>query len=388
MSAPNPEPGCPFRILHLINGESYAGIERAVTILVRHRRDSDPYIACLMDGEIARHGIAGIGCSLDLIRMHSRLDLSTAIRLARFARQRGIHLIHAHTLRANLVAAVSGRISGIPVLVTLHSPMSRDTEDSMKNRRNSRLQRLLIPRTAAYIAVSAKLEREALEIGIPQSKIRVVRNGIEIVPFSGGNGISFRRSLPALAADALLVGTHSWLRPRKGIDLFLRSIPPIAEAFPRAHFLIAGKAERPDYAMELQQLTQALGIADRVHFLGFRSDIPDFLAALDAFVMPSLFGEGSPFAVLEAMAASRAIVATETEGNGEILQSGISGMLVPPGDPGSMARAIIDLLSSAEYRRKLGAAAYRIVAERFSAERMTAETEAFYLSVLEARISR
>ena len=200
--------------------------------------------------------------------------------------------------------------------------------------------------------------------------------------------MELRRSLAGVGPDTPLAGTHSWLRPRKGIDIFLRSVPIIMRSIPRAHFIIAGKAESPAYEQELRQLVRSMSATDRVQFLGFRSDIPDILAALDVFVMPSLCGEGSPFALLEAMAASRIVIATRTEGNDEIIQSGSTGILVSPGDPEAIARALIDVLNDTGYQRKLGAGARRAVTERFSVERMTAETEAFYLRILSVRISR
>ncbi len=388
MAIPCVELGRPVKVVHVINGESFGGIERAVTTLVQHHRGVHPAIICLMDGDMTRFGASTADCRIDLIRMHSRLDPTAAIGLARYVRAHHIDLIHAHTLRANLVGAMAAHFAHVPVVATIHSPIARDTEDLTRNRRNFWLQRKLFRWTARYVAVSEGLRREAIASGLPPARVVVIRNGIDAVRYGLGDGTALRRSLAGVDADTPLVGTLALLRPRKGIDVLLSAIPIVARSIPPARVIIAGKAELPAYEQELRRLARSLGIADRVHFLGFRSDVPDLLAALDAFVIPSLFGEGAPFALLEAMAASRAVIATRTEGNDEIILAGSTGVLVDPHDPESLASAIVNVLASAEHRRELGARARQAVVERFSATRMAAETEAFYSRVLAARSSR
>jgi glycosyltransferase involved in cell wall biosynthesis len=388
MTIPNAEAGRQVHLVHVINGANYGGIERAVTTLVHHHQVIRPAIVCLMDGDMTQFGASAAGCRIDLIRMRSHFDLTAAVRLARYVRAHRINLIQAHTLRANLVGAAAARFARVPAVATIHSPIARDTEDLVRNRRNLWLQRRLFRWTAGYIAVSEGLGREMIASGVPAARIVVVRNGIDITRYGHGNGSSLRQSLGGLDMDTPLVGTHALLRPRKGIDVFLRAIPIVLRSIPSARFIIAGRAEVPAYEQELHQLARSLGIANLVHFLGFRSDVADLLAALDAFVIPSLFGEGTPFALLEAMAASRAVIATRTEGNEEIIQNGSTGVLVESHHPEALARAVVDVLTNREFRRELGARARQTVAERFSAVRMAAETEAFYSRILAARSSR
>ena len=371
-------------VLHLINGESVGGIERVVMTLCRLHRRVLAQVVCLMDGEMRRTP----GLAPDLVAMAGRMDVTAALRLARYVRRHGVDVVVAHTLRANLVAAMTARLAGVPVVATVHSPIARDSEKRSRNARNAWLQRRLVRWTDAYIAVSEKLRQEMVAMGVPPSRVAVVRNGVETELYAAGHGRAFRRSLPGIEAGAPLVGTLALLRPRKGVEDLLRAAPLVLRDHPSCRFVVAGRAEDPAYAATLHRLCLDLGIADRVVLTGFREDVPDLLAALDVFVLPSLFGEGLPLAVLEAMAAGRAVVATDTEGNREIIEDDATGALVPPRDPQSLARVVTALLADPARRCEMGAAARRAAAERFGAERMAREAEAAYLRALAGHSSR
>lgn len=371
-------------VAHLINGENIGGIERVVTTLARVHRRVLPKVVCLMDGEMRRTA----GPLPDLVPMAGRLDVTVAVRLARYLRRRDVDLVVAHTLRANLVAAVAARLVRIPVVATIHSPIARDTEQWGRNVRNAWLQRLLIRWTNAYVAVSEGLRNEMVSKGVPPSRVTLVRNGVEADLFEAGDGAAFRRSMPGVGGSTPLVGTLALLRPRKGVEDLLRAAPLILRACPSCKFVVAGEVERASYAATLRQLCRELDVADRVLFTGRRGDVADLLAALDVFVLPSRFGEGLPLAVLEAMAAGRAVVATDTEGNREILESGATGELVPPCESENLARVVAALLADPTRRCEMGEAARRAVRERFGAERMAAEAETAYLRVLAASSSR
>ncbi|MFI5166984.1 MAG: glycosyltransferase [Thermoanaerobaculales bacterium] len=371
-------------IAHLINGENIGGIERLVMTLCRLHRRVQPKMVCLMDGAMRR----ATNPVPDLVPMARRLDLTAAVRVARYVREQGVDLLVAHTLRANLVGAVAARLARVPVVATIHSPIARDTEERWRNFRNARLQKLLIRWTDAYVTVSDGLRNEIVSKGVPPSRVTVVRNGVDADRYDAGDGAAFRRSLPGVEDSTPLVGTLALLRPRKGIEFLLRAAPVILRECPSCKFVVAGQAERASYAARLSHLCRELGIADRVFFTGHHEDVSSLLATLDVFVLPSLFGEGLPLVVLEAMAARRAVVATDTEGNREIIGPGVTGCLVPPGDPQKLAHTVAALLADPVCRREMGDAAGVAVRQRFSAARMTAEAEAAYLQVLAERRSR
>jgi glycosyltransferase involved in cell wall biosynthesis len=371
-----------LRVVHVINGEHFGGIERAVALLATACGRVSPSVVCLMGDDEARVRAAMRGCPVEVVRMRHRADVTAAVRLARVARASGCDLLHAHTLRAALVAAAAARLARVPVVATLHSPIARDTEDDARNRRNLRVQRRLFRWIAGHIAVSEGIREEAIRAGAAPASVTVIRNGIDIARYAGGDPRALRGVLDPWPADAPLVGTHALLRPRKGLDVLIRAIPLIAQPVPSARFVIAGNAETPAYELELRALAGDLGVADRIAFVGFRDDVADVLAALDVFVMPSLYGEGTPFAVLEAMAAARCIVATRTEGIVETVTDGETGALVPSGDPEALAHALVAVLTDDRRRRALGENARRAALTHFAVGRMAATTESFYRATL------
>lgn len=382
---PAPTDGiCEATVVHLVNGERIGGIERVVMTLCRLHRRVLPKVVCLMDGEMRR----STGPAFDMVPMAGRLDFAAAVKLARYLRRHGVDLVVAHTLRANLVGAIAARLARVPLVATIHSPIARDTEYRGRNVRNAWLQKLLIRWTDAYVTVSNGLRDEMVSRGVSSLRVAVVRNGVEPELCDAGDGAAFRRSLWSVESGAPLVGTLALLRPRKGVEDLLRAAPLILRERPSCRFVVAGEAERASYATTLRDLCRGLRIADSVLFTGRCDDVADLLAALDVFVMPSLFGEGLPLAVLEAMAAGRAVVATDTEGNREIIEPGVTGCVVPPRDPESLARAVAALLADPTRRFEMGEAARGAVRQRFGAARMAAEAEVAYLRALAESRSR
>ncbi len=371
-------------VVHLVNGEHIGGIERVVTTVCRLHRRVRPRLVCLMNGAMQR----AAGVAVDAVPMFGRLDATVGVRLARYLREHGVSVVVAHTLRAHLVGAMAARLARLPLVATIHSPITRDTERRGRNARNAWLQRQLARWTAAYVTVSEGLERELVASGVPPSRVTVVRNGVEAERYEAGDGAAFRRSLPGFDVGSPLVGTVALLRPRKGIEDLLRAAPRVVREFPRCRFVVVGSAENASYQVRLGRLCGELGIADRVAFTGHRDDVADLLAALDVFVLPSRFGEGLPLALLEAMAAARAVVATETEGNREIIEPGVTGRLVPSADPAALADNVAALLADPAGRSAIGEAARRAVKQRFDAARMAAEAEDAYLRVLAETRSR
>jgi glycosyltransferase involved in cell wall biosynthesis len=169
----------------------------------------------------------------------------------------------------------------------------------------------------------------------------------------------------------------------KGQEVFLRAAALIASNNPHVRFVIVGdnNVDR-QYKDELKRLTVRLGIEDRVIFTGFRTDVPDLLAALSVVVSPSLGLEGLSNSLLESMAAGVPVVATRVGGTPEIVEDGVSGLLVPPGDPEALASALSRLLQDRITAKRLGQSARRQVFSRYSLEQAVASTERLYHDLL------
>ena len=178
-----------------------------------------------------------------------------------------------------------------------------------------------------------------------------------------------------LPPDAFLLGLVAHLVPVKGHDILLEA----ASQIPDLHLFFAGRANDEDYKSALDSRIESLGMQNRVHFIGYVSDMPSFLAHMDMVALPTKKrGEGCPVALLEAMACGIACIATDVPGSRDILQDGVSGLLVPPEDANALAAAIRRLMEDPDLRKRLGAAARKRVAEHYTIEREVAAHEELY----------
>jgi glycosyltransferase involved in cell wall biosynthesis len=285
---------------------------------------------------------------------------------ARALRHRRPDVFHAHLTwplggKNALLAALVARVPAVLVTVQLYM-------DVPVTRPMLLQQRLIAAGVDRFLPVSEHNARslEAL-LHWPRRKMDVVHNAIDLAPFGGRPDPALRQGL---AGDRPLVLAVGRLDPQKGH----RHLLVAATEVPDAMFALAGEgAERHP----LEELADRLGVADRVRFLGERSDVPDLLAACDVFVLPSLY-EGLPISLLEAMAAERPSIATAIGGVDEVVRDGESGLLVPPAEPRAMASALRRLLADAELRTRLAAAGRSLVTTEFSARDMVRRVTELY----------
>ncbi|HET9185409.1 MAG TPA: glycosyltransferase family 4 protein, partial [Solirubrobacterales bacterium] len=292
-------------------------------------------------------------------------------RLARRLRGERPDLFHAHLSwpLAAKWATAAAVLAGRPTVATVH------LVPEFRLARSSYWQlRALARGVDRYIAVSQALADElAGRFHWPREKIDVVYNAVRLERF-GGAAPTFLRAELAGDEQRPVVFTCARLDAQKGLDVLLRA----AAAVPEAVFAIAGEGP---LGPSLEGLASELGVADRVRFLGFRRDIPELMAAADVFTLPSLY-EGSPLAVLEAMAARRAIVSSAIGGTNEVIVDGESGLLVPPGDPEALAAALRRVLADPGLRESLAANARNRVEERFTPAAMVRSVEHVYEQLL------
>jgi len=208
---------------------------------------------------------------------------------------------------------------------------------------------------------------------VDSTKVRYVPNGIPAM--AAGDGLELRRSLRA-DPETPLIGTVCALRPQKSIDVLLAATALLVIERPDLRVVIVG--EGPE-RLRLERLSEELGLAANVEFLGSRAheDLPDILAAIDIVVSSSSF-EGMPLAVIEWMAAGKAIVATNVGGVPALIEDGVTGLLVDAGDPHQLADAIARLLRDADLRSALGADAARRQQRTFDLRHMVSSLESLY----------
>jgi glycosyltransferase involved in cell wall biosynthesis len=241
--------------------------------------------------------------------------------------------------------------------------------------RSSSLQlRALSAGIGRYIAVSRDIATELVErFRWPDHKIEVIRNAVQFDRFRSTDSASLRTQLTD-GQPRPIVFTCARLEPQKGLPVLLRA----AEQLPDALFVIAG--DGPERAA-LEAQAAALGIAHRVLFLGFRTDVPELLGACDVFALPSFY-EGTSLALLEAMAAGRAIVSSAIGGTDELIDDGETGLLVPAGDAGALATALRRLLAEPDLRSSLARRACGAANRDFSPPVMVGRVTRVYQQLL------
>lgn len=302
------------------------------------------------------------------LRRRSKADLWRWRPLVRLLRSGRIDVVHAHKFGSNVWAALlTPRGPSMPVLVAHeHSWSYEGTLRRVVDRE------LIARRAAAVVAVSPTDRLRMIELErIPEDKVVLIPNGIP--DRSPGDGERVRNELGLTAADSV-VGTVCGLRPEKELETALRALGRLAPHRPRLRFVVVGDGtERP----RLERLADELGVPTL--FLGHRpnEEVPDLLAAMDVLVCSSRF-EGMPLAVLEWMAAGKAIVASRVGGIPAILEHGKEGVLVPPRDYLAFGEEIARLLDDPGERRRLGDAARRRQREDFRFDRTVAMVEHLY----------
>lgn len=372
------DPRQPLRVLYVSDtGGELGGAERSLLSLIEHLEATRYQLHAVLFEEgrfatrlrnarvtvvVARLGlIARTRNPLKLLLYGCRL-LHGVLRLAWLIRRRRIQVVHVNKNTLAVHAIPAARLAGVACVWHVRNPVSNF----------GRIGAWLVRRCHRLLCVSesiaAPFRRQFPEAG---AKITLVPEGIEPAPYANREaGQALRREL-GIPPNTPLVGTVGRITHWKGQDDFLRAAALVANRHPEARFLVVGDcvssppeaAADAAYRERLHALAAELGIEAKVLFTGFRHDVPAVMNALDVFVLPS---HDEPFGivVLEAMAASRPIVATQAGGVPSIVRDGEEALLVPPRDPAAMAAAIERLLADPSYASSLGTAAHsRVTAE-------------------------
>jgi glycosyltransferase involved in cell wall biosynthesis len=363
------------RVLHVINGEHFSGAERVQQLLGRGlpKFGFEADFACVKPGKFPEL------CGLPEQRlisapMHGRFDWRVVGQLLREVARRHIDILHAHTPRTALVASILAARTGLPWVYHVHSPTARDSTRGMVNRVNGWLESYCVRSCQQLITVSHSLQQEMLRRGVPQQRLSVVPNGVPaIAPIDARS----RRH-----QSTWRLGLIALMRPRKGVEVALQAMKLLKQQQLPVTLELIGGFETPEYQRQTLELLRSLQLEDCVHWSGFTNDIPSAIRRLDALLLPSLFGEGMPMVVLEALAAAVPVVATRVEGTPEVVRDGIEGLLAEPGSASSLAERLCQLVSDREAWSAMSARALVRHRTSFSDERMAERTAAVYQRLL------
>ncbi|MGD9722721.1 MAG: glycosyltransferase [Pirellulales bacterium] len=365
------------RVLHIINGEHYAGAERAQDLMALRLPEFgyEVTFVCLKHGKFAE-ARRSQAAPLVTLPMRGRFDLRPARAVARMVRDEDFALIHTHTPRSSLVGGVASAWARVPLVHHIQSPASHDSTSRWRNWVNAAVERASAGRAAAILPVSKSLEDHSRTYG-PRGR------SMAIVP----NGVPARPSLAAreTPSEIWTIGTVALFRPRKGLDVLLSAFAGLHAAGLPVRLRAVGRFETPEYETQIMNQVRELGIADAIEWRGFRHDVQAELDTMDLFVLPSLFGEGLPFVVLEAMSAGVPVISTNVEGIPEAVRDGRDGLIVEPSDVPGLAGAMGRFVTGQVDWQALRRSAYERQSSLYTDVSMSAGVAAAYDAVLDGR---
>jgi glycosyltransferase involved in cell wall biosynthesis len=364
-------------IVHLITELDTGGAQMALLRFLAHY-DHGRYqhkVTCLFNGDqIVAQQIRALGIEVVDLGMTRPYRLDALWRLFRLLKRERPAILHCWLYHADIIGRVVGRAASVPRIITSR----RDVYIGGPQR--EWLKRLTASLDHKTIAVCEAARQAELRQANPDpTKVVAIYNGVEIGQFQYNNqsNETIRREF-SIPVDAFLIGTIARLHPQKGHKQLLEAMRLLRQNHPQIYCLIVGDGA---LRTELEALSEALGLSDRVIFAGNRQDTPALLHTFDLFVLPSLW-EGFPNVVLEAMAAGTIVIATNVDGTPELISDGETGLLIPPADPQAIVEAVSRLFQDREQAAKMAAAAYQLVKTNFLIEHTVAQIEAIYDQLL------
>ena len=359
-------------LLHVVGPSKFGGDSVLVLELARAARESGFRVDILASDprfqELIRE--AGFGLvDLDVLRREIRpvADLAALGRLTQILRRSSYDIVHTHTSKPGVIGRLAATLTGVPgVMHTVHLFGFHEESGPVATGVYSRVERAASHWCDRIVTVSEYHRDWALRLGIgTPDRVVAIPNGVPTRRASGSRPPSQVRAELGLTDELAIVSTGR-LAEQKGLEYLIRAIPLLGPDRGRVRVLLAGDGPLLE---PLTTLARELGVLDEVRFLGFRSDVGDLLSAADLVVLPSLW-EGLSISLLEAMAAGRPVVTTDIGSNREVTRDGAVASLVPPKDPGALARAIRRLVTDPARRDELGRLGRDEQRSRYTMERM------------------
>jgi glycosyltransferase involved in cell wall biosynthesis len=372
------------KVVHVITRLDLGGAQQNTLYCVaNHNREL--YEACL---------VAGTGGELDheaeqLADADVRLvdwlrypispirDLAAVFKLKRLLKEWSADVVHTHSSKAGVIGRLAARLAGVPVTVhTVHGWSFNDTQPALLRRFYIALERWLARSTDALVTVAAADRDNGLKLGIGSpEQYRVIHSGIDIQSYRRpASARELARKELGFGPDAVVVGTVACLKHQKAPLDFVEAAKLATASDPRLGFFIAGDGP---LRTEVEKAVAKAGLDDKFLLLGWRQDIPELLAAMDLFVLTSLF-EGLPRAVLQAMAAGVPVIATAVNGTPEVVIDGETGRLIEPGKPDQASSAMVEMAKGAQFAARLAENATARLGEKFEIRGMVRDLDALY----------
>ena len=356
----------------------YGGAEAHVGLLARglRARGHDVRLLCHPRGRLGKEA-AQEGLRTQSLLVRNQLSPTAALRMAALLRRDRPDVLHLHTPKDYLCGVAAGWLAGVKAIV-----LTRHMLLPLKP-----LMRKVYARADAVICLNGSLQTLLHQQGLPLSKLPLLYGAIDTLPFTmpqDPSAVCRLRREWGIEPETVAFGCVGRLVNGKGQEVLLEAFAQCRARYDNLPLALVLVGDGPKRA-ELEAQAQQLGIANGTRFVGFRSDIPLVLAALDVVTVPSTGTELLPLSVMEAMAAGCAVIASHNGGASEIITNPDMGLLVPPGDIGALRDALHCLAADADLRRHMGRAGAARAQSQFALPRLLDQTEFLYARLLAGR---
>ncbi|HNV87316.1 MAG TPA: glycosyltransferase [Candidatus Omnitrophota bacterium] len=368
-----------MKICYLLPKMGIGGAERHVLSLAAglRARGHDAGIACVFEEGRLEDEIRSKGIPLENLNLPARWDLATLFKIWKWLRAKQIDVLHTYLFGLDFFGVFPARLLKIPVII------SSRREIALWQKRRHLMMVQLGNFFVDHVVCCSQAVREWVlkKEKISGKRASVIRNGVDFNRFRNSSRPDCRDKIRqefGIPAKSFLIGTVANFSIEKGYPYLIDAAAIVLKKRPDARFLFIGGGP---LLGEMKQKAEAVSPEGGIIFTGYRSDIPDLIAAMDVFVLASLI-EGFPNALLEAMAMGTPVVATETGGIPELVRSGVDGVLVPPKNGERLAETVLTCLNDQQMAQKLGENARNKITNDFSLKRMLDQYEEFYQSLL------
>jgi len=365
------------KIFYFTTDSKIGGTERMILALLEglDRNKYEPFLCAIKPGGALLPEAEKLGVKAVTLNAGSRTDLPALCGIIPMLRKEKPGILHTFLFHANIAGRIAGRMCGVPVIISSQRSVDkwRKPWHSALDKWTSGLCNLIISNSEA--GRKALIEREKID----PARVITIHNGINAEKFAaaacGADAGAARKAFGFAPGDTVL-GIIANLRAVKGHKFLLKAFQNVRRTTPdvRLKLLVVGEGKLEG---ELKDLADKLGVSNDTVFAGFRDEIPRVLAAIDIFVLPSLW-EGFPVSVIEAMASGKPVIASRAGGIPEAIVEGETGLLVPPGDVPALEKAIEALAGSPELAKKMGEAGRKKAGSEFGIEKMISKTEGVY----------
>lgn len=361
--------------LTLIKNINYQYIDLVPILLTRPWEQDNLFIQELKKDKYQYHEIpVGLKLKGDFLRVARCYRL-----VLKIIREGNFDLIHTNGYFADIVTIPIARKLGIPCLATCHGFI----ENTCRLKFYTRLDCFFLKFCSKIIAVSETIKEKLIKSGLKASNLCVIVNAVD---FSEGHSInrvlSQKNKTDAEKTEKqLILGYAGRLSKEKGLSYLLTACSQLAKIGLTYRMLILGEGSQRE---ELESIAQNLNLQEKVMFVGFKKDIQNLLYCMDIFILPSLT-EGTPMALLEAMACGVPVIATAVGGIPQIIENGKNGILISPGKPEEITNAVLALHSNIQMRGNLAENAYSLVKSKFSVDHWIKKIEAEYIKLCELK---